>query len=427
MSSILRITDSILNDDSIDKYEYFEYLPITGTNLNNIGDIRINIESQDIFTHPCESFLLIEGRLTKVDGTDYANADNISLTNNAMMYLFRDIRYELSGHEIEKLNYVGYATTMLGLLKYTEDFGKSKGLNQSWYLDTTLLPNNQNRGFWARHQHLFNHLDRDKGSFSFRIPLKHIFGFCEDYDKVVYGFKHTLTLTRTRDHDAIFRANGVNAGKITLSKIAWFMPHVMPADKDKMELYKIIERKEKVSVGYRMIQCTSISVPQNNSFSWRLSVKSSPEVPRFIIIGFQEEKNNDQEKNNSQFNNLNVKNIYVMLNSNRYPALDYDLDFPSQKISRAYGDVAEFRSKFFNINELISNPCISVYEYKNLYPLFLFDVSKQSERLKYSTTDIQVKVTFEGNPNAGTEGYAVIISDRLINFQSDGNKMSVVF
>ena len=116
-----------------------------------------------------------------------------------------------------------------------------------------------------------------------------------------------------------------------------------------------------------------------------------------------------------------------MLNSNRYPTLDYDLDFPSQKIGRAYGDVAEFRSKFFNINELISNPCIGAYEYKNLYPLFLFDVSKQSERLKYSTTDIQVKVQFNGNPDPGTEGYAVIISDRLINFQSDGNKMSVVF
>ena len=430
MSSILRITDSILNDDSIDKYEYFEYLPITGTNLDNIGDIRINIESQDIFTHPSESFLLIEGRLTKAaDGTAYANADNISITNNAMMYLFRDIRYELSGHEIEKVNYVGYATTMLGLLKYTEDFGKSKGLNQSWYKDTTIAPNNQNRGFWERHQHIFNHLDKNKGSFSFRIPLKHIFGFCEDYDKVVYGFKHTLTLTRTHEHDAIFRANGVDAGKIVLSKVAWFMPHVMPADKDKMELYKIIERKEKISVGYRMIQCTSISVPQSNSFSWRLSVKSSPEVPRFIIIGFQTERNNDQEKNNAQFDHLKIKNIYVMLNSNRYPALDYDLDFPSQKIGRAYGDVAEFRSKFFNINELISNPCISAFEYKNLYPLFLFDVSKQSERLKYSTTDIQVKVTFEGNPNPGpgTEGYAVIISDRLINFQSDGNKMSVVF
>ena len=103
------------------------------------------------------------------------------------------------------------------------------------------------------------------------------------------------------------------------------------------------------------------------------------------------------------------------------------LIFHHKKIGRAYGDVAEFRSKFFNINELISNPCLSAFEYKNLYPLFLFDVSKQSERLKYSTTDIQVKVTFNDNPDAGTEGYAVIISDRLINFQSDGNKMSIMF
>ena len=428
MSSILRVTEPILNDDSIDKNEYFEYLPITGTNLGNIGDIRINIESQDIFTHPSESFLLIEGRLTKTaDGTDYANADNISITNNAMMYLFRDIRYELSGHEIEKVNYVGYATTMLGLLKYTEDFGRSKGLNQSWYKDTSNVANNQNVGFWVRHQHLFNHVNANKGSFSFRIPLKHIFGFCEDYDKVVYGFKHTLSLTRTHEHDAILRANGVDAGRIVLSKIAWFMPHVMPADKDKMELYKIIERKEKVSVGYRMIQCTNISVPQQISFSWRLSVKSSPEVPRFIITGFQTGKKDNQEQNNTTFNNLNIKNIYVMLNSNRYPTLDYNLDFPSQRIGRAYGDVAEFRSKFFNINELISNPCISAFEYKNLYPLFLFDVSKQSERLKYSTTDIQVEIEFGNAPDPGTEGYAVIISDRLINFQSDGNKMSVVF
>ena len=426
MNSILRITEPILNDDSIDKYEYFEYSPIAGTNLDNIGDIRINIESQDIFTHPSESFLLIEGRLTKVNGADYANADNISLTNNAMMYLFRDIRYELSGQEIEKVNYVGHATTMLGLLKYTEDFGKSKGLNQSWYKDSSKEPNVQNVGWNIRHLHIFNN-SKVKGSFSFRIPLKHIFGFCEDYDKVVYGFKHTLSLTRTDEHNAILRAGGVDAGKITLSKLSWFMPHVMPADKDKMELYKIIEKKEKVAVGYRMIQCTNISVPQGNSLSWRLSVKSSPEVPRFIIVGFQTEKNNDQTKNNTIFDNLDIRNIYVMLNSNRYPTLDYNLSFPAQQIGRTYGDAAEFRSKFFNINELISNPNFTAFEYRHLYPLLLFDVSKQSERLKYSTTDIQIKIEFNTQVPADTEGYAVIISDRLINFQSDGNKMSVVY
>ena len=116
-----------------------------------------------------------------------------------------------------------------------------------------------------------------------------------------------------------------------------------------------------------------------------------------------------------------------MLNSNRYPTLDYNISFPAHKISRAYGDAAEFRSKFFNINELISNPNIGPVDYVTMFPLFVFDVSKQSERLKYSTTDIQIKIEFNDQVPAGTEGYAVIISDRLINFQSDGNKMSVVY
>ena len=74
--------------------------------------------------------------------------------------------------------------------------------------------------------------------------MKHIFGFCEDYDKIVYGLKHNLTLTRNNDNDAIFKTSYVDGG-VRLDKISWFMPHVIPADKYKMELYKIIERKEK--------------------------------------------------------------------------------------------------------------------------------------------------------------------------------------
>ena len=275
------------------------------------------------------------------------------------------------------------------------------------------------------------------GSFSFKIPLKHIFGFCEDYDKIVYGLKHTLTLTRNNDDDAIFKTDANNGAvppvdnvadaEVYLSKITWFMPHVTPADKYKMDLYKIIERKEKIPVGYRMIQCDSASVPDSTSFSWRLSVKSSPEVPRFIIIGFQSNKIGSQKTNPSIFDNVNIKNIYVMLNSTRYPTTDYNISFAEGKFSRVYGDAVNFRSKFFNIDELISNPNIDNLLYEDLYPLFLFDVSKQSEKLKYSTTDIQVKMYFNENPPANTQVYGVIISDRLINFQSDGNKFSVVF
>ena len=90
-----------------------------GTNLNNPGgDIRINIETQDIFTDPSESFLIIEGQFTKnnVNKDPYADADVISLTNNGMMYLFKNIKYQLSGQDIETVKHPGQATTMLGFL-----------------------------------------------------------------------------------------------------------------------------------------------------------------------------------------------------------------------------------------------------------------------------------------------------------------------
>ena len=435
MNSILRITDPILKDDSIDKYEDIAYEPIVGTNLNSTGqDIRLTIETQDIVTHPSESYLIIEGELRKNDNTRYADDDPVALTNNGIMHLFKRIRYELSGQEIESLVHPGQATTMLGLLKYPDDFSKSKGLNQLWYKDTTdtaVLADNV--GFKIRHEHIIPN-SRPRGSFSFRIPLKHIFGFCGDYDKVVYGLKHNLTLTRNDDNDAIYRGANAAAGgalavsKVHLEKISWFMPHVTPADKDKMELYKIIERKEKIPVGYRMIQCDSALITRDSTdFSWRLSVKSSPEVPRFIIVGFQAGKSGNQQENPSIFDDVNVNNIYVMLNSTRYPTADYNIVFSAQKFSRVYGDAAEFRTKFFNMDELVSSPNITPADYRNLYPLFLFDVSKQSEKLKYSTIDIQIKVHFNPGLVANTQVYAVIISDRLINFQSDGNKFSVVF
>ena len=85
-----------------------------------------------MFTHPSESYLIFEDRLTKADGTAYANADEVALTNNAIMHLFSLIQYYSSNQLIESLNYPSQATTMPGLLKYSDDFSKAHGLHQLW-------------------------------------------------------------------------------------------------------------------------------------------------------------------------------------------------------------------------------------------------------------------------------------------------------
>ena len=46
---ILNITEEYDEDDSIKSYQDYAYSPITGTQLNSSGEIRITIESQDEF------------------------------------------------------------------------------------------------------------------------------------------------------------------------------------------------------------------------------------------------------------------------------------------------------------------------------------------------------------------------------------------
>ena len=436
MADILQITEDIPVDDSIYEYEYKEYNPIAGAAAElNRGSIVIVIEAQDIYTHPAESFLLIEGELIKDAGGRYLQDDGIALINNGIMYLFSDVRYHLASHEIEVLQNPGHATTMLGMLKFPDDFSKSQGLNQLWIKDTgdgdtVTGGNNPNSGFKLRRDYIIN-MPNDKGTFNFKIPLKHFLGFCEDYRKVLYGMQQRLTLTRTTNANAILKGNAAAGGaaadgKVNLTKISWFMPHVIPSDEYRLQLSKVIEKKEKIPVGYRMLQCDNSPVPPNNiAFTWRLGVKSSPDIPRFFIVGFQSGKNNLQTENPAIFDNCDIRNIYVTLNAKRYPDTDYENDFNNNKFSRIYGDAALFRKKFYNMDELISNHNINPVDYKNLYPLYVFDVSKQSEKLKTSVSDIHIRVSFNGNGfPAGTMAYAVIISDRLFHFVSDGSKIT---
>jgi len=120
--------------------------------------------------------------------------------------------------------------------------------------------------------------------------------------------------------------------------------------------------------------------------------------------------------------------MFVMLSSWRYPEIDHDdTNFTQQKFSRVYGDAVAFRTKFYNVEELISSPSITPADYKELFPMFVFDVTKKSEKLKNSMTDIQIKAQFSANLAANTEDFAVVISDESLIFQSDGQKMRVEY
>ena len=118
--SILDIKEPYTESGAIKSYEYNEYLPTSGSNLNVPGTITIHIESQDEFYHPRKSYLLVEGDLLKKAGVNarYAGEDQVALSNNGVMHLFSNVKYELGGQEIESVNNPGVAGVMMGLAKF---------------------------------------------------------------------------------------------------------------------------------------------------------------------------------------------------------------------------------------------------------------------------------------------------------------------
>ena len=78
------------------------------------------------------------------------------------------------------------------------------------------------------------------------------------------------------------------------------------------------------------------------------------------------------------------------------------------------------------MDELVTQSNIIPSGYKTLYPLFTFDVSKQKEQHKSSVVNIQIKANFTEIVPANTRAFALVISDKMLSFQSEGNKMSVI-
>ena len=60
----------------------------------------------------------------------------VTLTHNGLMHLLNNISYSLSNTIIETVTHPGQATTMLGMLKYPNDFQLAEGLNQLWIKDS---------------------------------------------------------------------------------------------------------------------------------------------------------------------------------------------------------------------------------------------------------------------------------------------------
>ena len=212
---------------------------------------------------PHKALLEVRGRLVKAaDGSNYDPNDVITLSNNGWS-LFKTVEYQLDNNMVERVDsHVPQASTILNLVQFSDDYGRSSATNMLWYKDTgtgEASPNEfhatgtagvltagdvanatqltgtlfrqyfltaalknpaYNTGFRARQ--LITTGDKDT---TMLLPLSSLLGFCKDVDTVFMGVKHTLNLTRESSANYIHRANGVDPGRFDIKHLSLWIQH----------------------------------------------------------------------------------------------------------------------------------------------------------------------------------------------------------
>ena len=435
--------EAVLIDETTEEYEYFEYSPDSETieSLNGIREIKFNVEALSTFVHPHKSFLYFEGQIVRnvIANTRFDDADNVTLANDGIMHLFSEMKYSINGQPIEDILNPAISSIMLGMLRYPDDFSKSKGLMQCWFKDSGHggLDANDNTGRNERKNLLYESVVAagQKGKFSFCIPLKHIFGFCDDYDKVMYGVNHGLSLFRKGNGTAIHRlVNNFGVGnvdlnaKIVLEKVKWCMPHVKPS----LEIYNGLTEKigqgANVKIGFKSRKVDE-KIADSANWSWRVAVTSGNETPRFLILGFQTGDKTQQvgiaqakDANPSVFDHCDIRQAQVKMLGRLYPSQVEIINFPANHYSKAFNNAAKFRELFDGTPDLFSHSGINPIDFKNLYPLFVFDVSNQIPKTISAVVEVVFNVQFRIAP-ANTTAYCLTISDKIFDLKGDGSKM----
>ncbi|XP_047993592.1 uncharacterized protein LOC125238959 [Leguminivora glycinivorella] len=386
-SAMLNIGERVIVDDTIESIEVHPYLPYNNSFETN-DEVRIAINRQDIIVYPHESYLLIEGKFEK----------DMQIINNAMAFLFQDVRYELNGVEIDRTKNCGITTTMKGLVSYGTDMEHSLE-SSSWNI--------------GKHKVIVD----KKNDFSYTVPLSHLLGFAEDYKKVIVNAKHELILNRasTNEHCATVAADSTPID-VTITRIVWRMPVVKVSDREKLRLMQYVENDIPIPIAFRTWELYEYpSLPAGvDEHVWSIKTSTMLEKPRYVIIGLQQERKTDKKKASCKFDHVNLQNCSVYLNSQCYPYDSFNTDFSKDFMALQYNAYANFQRSYYG--KPVPTPLMSINDYKVHGALVVIDTSRQPDTFNSGIVDIRVVMKFTKDTPTNVAAYCLILHDSMFEY-----------
>ncbi|XP_031639676.1 uncharacterized protein LOC116351683 [Contarinia nasturtii] len=389
-STILDVKDPIVQDEDIISKQFHTYTPYT-TSYNNNDEVRIVIQSQDLIVLPSESYLMVEYSTRRNDDLPFANNEAMSIYN-CLAHLFSELRYELNGVEIDRCKLPGITSTLKCMIACKEEDGKAYHLFNQYANRAIIVETNR-----------------------VLLPLRFLFGFADDFRRIILNSKHELILVRSRSNVNFYQA-ATDILRLNVTKIHWKIPHVVLSDRAKLGMLKVLSNNESLQLPFRSWDLYELPVvPQTTRHTWSVKTTSQVCKPRYVIVCFQTNRNNVITNDASRFDHCNITNMRLYLNNERYPYDDMNLNFTATHCHELYHMFSNIQYQYYS-NTTPYNPLGIDLAGFMIRPVFAFDCSRSDESVKGGMVDVRIEIEASENIPNNTSAYCLIIHDNLVQY-----------
>ena len=408
---MFKLNENYEVDRKILKCDNIRYSPAETSTINTPkSQIYINIPREDSVISLLNSYLDLSFEVIKKDDNSrYVNGNDIRLVNLGPIALFsKFILSTSSGKDLEDISHAHLVSLMYKLITSSKDSNDlSIGFDHS---------RNRRRDELALNKNI-------KGNYHLKIMLKDVFGFAEHQEKATYGLGYKLTLTRNKDDAVIDKANAIADARIRIDHIHWYVPHFNPSIQQQSTLSKQILSKIPTELRYVFMK----EVNNQNLWIFELGSHENMNVPIWIIIGFQQRDRQDsQNLNNDTFCRLPVVSAQCIIGTEKYPDAAILLNYDDDDYSQGYHRIKEaFRAL---TKDNILQPYISETDFRRSnvtandigYNLYVFDIRYQKNFT--NSQPIKVEFKFDGVVLNDINGYALVLTNKLVSISSDGQR-----
>lgn len=235
-------------------------------------------------------------------------------------------------------------------------------------------------------------------SFELYMPIRRVFKFMQEHPIMLKGASHIVEFKRNNFESMLFS-----------EAVANLVPAQEPAVR--LNYMSLWVPKIKLSLQYESLYLDSIG-DQSVRFEWDTyewersdiftsgsgshDVATVSGIPKRMYIVFQKSSRfDDHTQNNMVYDNMDLQEVYVKLNSQRFPEYEYEINYG---LTGQEGEKIYMRSynAYLNACQVTHSdsckPFVSYTSFKRLYPIYCFDLRSKDLSVFKNGSNIQIKV-----------------------------------